>query len=78
MRRFGINCFRLSPEFGIFRKIKKRSQFLFGFRLNTNQSHAYEDPSAKRSKPINLDSKQQRPNLLHILLSAPDEWLVPI
>ena len=25
------------------------------FRLNTNQSHAYEDVSAKRSKPFYLD-----------------------
>jgi len=47
------------------------------FRLNTNQSHAYEDCNTQITIRIDKIRNRWQPNLLHILLSAPDEWLVP-
>ena len=47
------------------------------FRLNTNWSHAYENYLPEFRNFFSIKN-QQEPNLLRILLSAPDEWLVPI
>ena len=48
------------------------------FRLNTNQSHAYEESHIKIWNLYIHLFKYRKANLLHQLLSACDELLVPI
>jgi hypothetical protein len=47
------------------------------FRLNTNQSFAYENYPAYLYIINIYNFTQKKSNLLHLLFSAPDEWLVP-